>query len=331
MYKCEKCKLDFVNNGGYTSHISKCHLTPQDVEQIKKDYIDVELSIRDIKKKYKISTSIVYQIIGKDNIRSLSDALVITNRNKPRITSDKTKQKQREARLTWMKDNPEKTAWRLKNISYPEKVFLNKMLELQMDKKHLIIRERSVFPYFIDFAFENEKIAVEIDGAQHELEDRKNKDIEKDRVLNENGWVVLRFSASKINMEVDECVSIISEYLKDIRCENVEVGVFKFKEVNNKKIFTDRFKKCGCGNMIEKKSNSCKVCSDVGQRKVERPSYEQLLRDVEELGYLGSGRKYGVSDNCVRKWIKIYKQEKMKNIINIAIGIAGGAGSIVDD
>jgi hypothetical protein len=40
-------------------------------------------------------------------------------------------------------------------------------------------------------------------------------------------------------------------------------------------------------------------------RKVERPSLDILLKDIEEIGYKGTGRKYGVSDNSIRKWIKI--------------------------
>jgi HNH endonuclease len=39
-------------------------------------------------------------------------------------------------------------------------------------------------------------------------------------------------------------------------------------------------------------------------RRVERPSFDVLLRDVAELGYLGTGRKYGVSDNAIRKWMR---------------------------
>jgi hypothetical protein len=46
-----------------------------------------------------------------------------------------------------------------------------------------------------------------------------------------------------------------------------------------------------------------------GKRKVERPSYEQLLKDIEETNYLQTGKKYGVSDNCIRKWIKYYEKE----------------------
>lgn len=40
-----------------------------------------------------------------------------------------------------------------------------------------------------------------------------------------------------------------------------------------------------------------------------RPTLEQLLVDTEELGFVGTGRKYGVSDNAVRKWIAWYEGE----------------------
>lgn len=42
------------------------------------------------------------------------------------------------------------------------------------------------------------------------------------------------------------------------------------------------------------------------RRKVNRPSFDQLTVDIEELGYAGAGRKYGVSDNAVRKWVRWY-------------------------
>jgi ferredoxin len=44
-------------------------------------------------------------------------------------------------------------------------------------------------------------------------------------------------------------------------------------------------------------------------RKVPRPTYEQLLADLESTSYLAVGRKYGVSDNAVRKWIKTYEAD----------------------
>lgn len=42
-----------------------------------------------------------------------------------------------------------------------------------------------------------------------------------------------------------------------------------------------------------------------GDLKVpNRPKFEFLKKEIEELGYVGVGRKYGVSDNAVRKWAK---------------------------
>jgi hypothetical protein len=45
-------------------------------------------------------------------------------------------------------------------------------------------------------------------------------------------------------------------------------------------------------------------------RVVERPPHEQLLTEIEELGYSGVGRKYGVSDNAIRKWVRQYERER---------------------
>jgi hypothetical protein len=44
-------------------------------------------------------------------------------------------------------------------------------------------------------------------------------------------------------------------------------------------------------------------------RKVERPSYERLLAEIDATSYLAVGRKYGVSDNAVRKWVRFYERQ----------------------
>ena len=45
-------------------------------------------------------------------------------------------------------------------------------------------------------------------------------------------------------------------------------------------------------------------------RKVERPSYEQLLAEIEATSWSAVGRKYGVSDNAVRKWVRFYERQR---------------------
>ena len=43
-------------------------------------------------------------------------------------------------------------------------------------------------------------------------------------------------------------------------------------------------------------------------RKVERPPFDVLRAEINKMGYSAVGRKYGVSDNAVRKWLKAYEQ-----------------------
>jgi hypothetical protein len=46
-----------------------------------------------------------------------------------------------------------------------------------------------------------------------------------------------------------------------------------------------------------------------GARRVERPSYEQLVAEVAATSWSAVGRRYGVSDNAVRKWVRSYERD----------------------
>jgi hypothetical protein len=45
------------------------------------------------------------------------------------------------------------------------------------------------------------------------------------------------------------------------------------------------------------------------RRRVERPPYEQLTQEIAETNYSAVGRKHGVSDNAIRKWVRAYERE----------------------
>jgi hypothetical protein len=47
-----------------------------------------------------------------------------------------------------------------------------------------------------------------------------------------------------------------------------------------------------------------------GARRAVRPPHAQLLREVTAVGYSATGRRYGVSDNAIRKWIRDYERER---------------------
>lgn len=61
-----------------------------------------------------------------------------------------------------------------------------------------------------------------------------------------------------------------------------------------------------CGKQIGSGAVRCKRCVDKTRNRkvVQRPPTGTLQAQVAELGYCGTARLYGVSDNAVRKWLK---------------------------
>ena len=83
-------------------------------EKVKIDYIDNKLSIKKICEKYRIGKNKCCRLISDKNIRSMRDALILAHKIYPESFkhSNEAKEKMRNARLKWMKENPYKTAWR---------------------------------------------------------------------------------------------------------------------------------------------------------------------------------------------------------------------------
>jgi hypothetical protein len=79
-----------------------------------------------------------------------------------------------------------------------------------------------------------------------------------------------------------------------------------------------RKKKCKCGVKISSKSIHCMRCNAVNQgkhlRRANRPPYEQLKKEIENSGYVQVGKKYGVTDNSIRKWCKYYEKHGINTI-----------------
>lgn len=115
---------------------------------------------------------------------------------KKNMSNPEIKERLRSKRLDYMKNNPEKTAWRLGNKqSWPEKYFSD-LISNSFLKDYTIIREYSVFPYFIDFAMINQNVAIEVDGSQHLTEISIERDKKKDELLRNNGWRIYRIPAT---------------------------------------------------------------------------------------------------------------------------------------
>lgn len=59
-----------------------------------------------------------------------------------------------------------------------------------MDKNYR--RELGFGKFYLDFAWVDKQVCIEIDGQQHDRPEQQRRDIEKDQLLLENGWKVLR-------------------------------------------------------------------------------------------------------------------------------------------
>ena len=80
----------------------------------------------------------------------------------------------------------------------------------------------------------------------------------------------------------------------------------KFEYNNEKRIEHDiNHNLCACGEIKWKSSKTCNKCRGLSQRKIkDRPDKKILLKELETNNYVQVGKKYGVSDNTIRKWIK---------------------------
>lgn len=87
-----------------------------------------------------------------------------------------------------------------------------------------------------------------------------------------------------------------------------------------------------CGKEISNGSEYCRECANILQRKVDRPSKEELFNFLKNNkgNFTLAGKKYDVTDNAVRKWCKLYnipfhssdyktKNETFENLSNATI------------
>jgi len=218
MFKCKVCNNIMINQYNLNLHMKKCEKLTLIKDEVIKLYVDEYYSVKDLRKKFKIQSDDIKNILG-NKMRSISESRKIghVRYSENFKHSEETKKKLREIRLNFMKNNPEKTAWRLSNVSYPEKLFIEHIEKNGLDKKYLIVREYSVFPYFVDFAFLNEMVAVEIDGSQHLLPERKKSDEKKDKLLNDLGWLVVRISEKEIKTNINNTFNQLINILNSNR------------------------------------------------------------------------------------------------------------------
>ena len=74
-------------------------------------------------------------------------------------------------------------------------------------------RQHPVYGYIPDFVCLSEKIIIEIDGGYHFEGEQLEKDAERTRQLNEEGFIVLRFTNEEVLCDIDNTLEEITNIL----------------------------------------------------------------------------------------------------------------------
>jgi len=98
--------------------------------------------------------------------------------------------------------------------SFPEKVFENALKQHKI-KGWKYNYKNSVYLY--DFAFPELKIDVEIDGDTHKQPKVIEKDKRRDEFSKSRGWLVLRFNANEVKLNVNKFIKILKKEIHKLK------------------------------------------------------------------------------------------------------------------
>lgn len=228
--------------------------------------------------------------------RTCCDERCIKENQKRRRHSSETKKIISKKRKSFLSSNPDKHPWKRKNknISEPCEVFKTKLKNNNITflEEFSPLKDRY---YSIDICFPNIKIGIEINGNQHYNSDKSLKKYYQDRKNNieSEGWKIYDIYYTKVYDE-NFCESFINELKNNQNLDNLD---FDFN------INQEECKYCSCGKKILKTSTKCSKCFSFERRKVNRPNHIQLENEIKKNGYRKTGKKYGVSDTAIRKWL----------------------------
>lgn len=326
---CSICNKDF-NSSNIKMHYNKCNYINENSSDIIHDYTVNLLTAREIEIKYKINYVLLKRFLQSQSIsiRNISHAMKVSQKPKSKHTQE-TKTKLSATRTKYLIENPDKHPWKL-NSKF-KSVPCEQLKTILRDRKISFIEE--YMPgingrlYSIDIAFPDKKIGLEINGNQHYNSDGTLKDYYKTRhnIICSDGWKLYEYHYSLVydNKFITDLVSTLqstfdlglvnySFYIKPKKLLSI-LKVLK-PTVNTKPKYIKKLKRAidlcidGCGSIVHVKGDRCRSCYNLHARKIIRPSYDQLKSDLQSSNYCAIGRKYGVSDNAVRKWLKNYRK-----------------------
>lgn len=94
-----------------------------------------------------------------------------------------------------------------------------------------------------------------------------------------------------------------TEFVEDTLNPGLKI---KIKRISNKKQYHCK----DCNVILTGRGVRCVTCYHLMSRKVNRPSKEELMQLINRIPMTTIGKRYGVSDNSIRKWCLDYNIQK---------------------
>ena len=196
---CSRCNLVFRTRSELTKHNRSTHPIPKGSSWNKglTSETDERIKQRSIKIKSGFESGRLKSIwIGKN----------LSNEHKKKI-SESMKKAHSEGRA----HNIGECRWN-NEPSYPEKFFME-VIENEFINKNYV-REKPFGRFSLDFAWCDLKRCIEIDGKQHETDEKqKLRDVAKDKLLHEEGWEVLRIKWSDMFNDPKSWIQIAKDFI----------------------------------------------------------------------------------------------------------------------
>lgn len=99
-----------------------------------------------------------------------------------------------------------------RNSTEVEKLLWQKLRARQM-AGYKFRRQHAIAGYYLDFACEELKLAVELDGGQHNDPAHQARDEARSAALAKSGWHVLRFWNNDVASNIDGVLQVILDAL----------------------------------------------------------------------------------------------------------------------
>lgn len=93
-------------------------------------------------------------------------------------------------------------------------------------------------------------------------------------------------------------------------CPNCHSQTLTFSGRNSKRTKKKKIQKlCKCGKKISSTSYICSECYSKSNRVVDRPTYEDLKKQISETSQNKVAKKYNVSWRTIKKWLIYYEKD----------------------